>query len=98
VRWDPVTATATVAHDGESRRYVLGVPGDQLVLGDWDGDRVRTPALYRSTTGEVWAFDRWAAEGAPAGARPLGRLEAWRTVRVEHHDGRDVVVAVAPAA
>ena len=92
IRWDAETATATVVQQGETQRFVLGAPGDQLVVGDWDGDRVRTPGLYRSTTGELWVFDRWAVEGEPAGARALGRGAALGRAKVVRRDGRDTIV------
>jgi hypothetical protein len=41
-------------------RFALGRPGDQLVLGDWDGDGRDTPALYSPRSGRVSRFDQWA--------------------------------------
>jgi hypothetical protein len=96
IDWDTETATATVVQHGATQRFVLGAPGDQLLLGDWDGDRVPTPGLYRAGTGELWVFDRWAAEGQPAGARPLERRAALGTARVVRRDGRDTIVVDAP--
>jgi hypothetical protein len=92
VGWDAATATVTVVRDGETRQFVVGAPGDQLLLGDWDGDRVRTPGLYRGATGELWVFDRWAAEGEPAGARPLERRTPLGTARVVRRGDRDTIV------
>jgi hypothetical protein len=92
IRWDAETATATVVQQGETHRFVLGAPGDQLVVGDWDGDRVRTPGLYRSSTGELWVFDRWAVEGEPAGARALERGVVLGRAKVVRRDGRDTIV------
>jgi hypothetical protein len=97
VGWDAETATATVVQQGETHRFVLGAPGDQLLVGDWDGDRVRTPGLYRSTTGELWVFDRWAAAGEPAGARPLERGATLGTARVVRREGRDTIVVEPPS-
>jgi Protein kinase domain len=44
---------------GDPQRIAIGVPGDQIVLGDWNCDGVDTPALYRATAGEVQFFDVW---------------------------------------
>ncbi len=75
---------------GPSRRFALGDPGDQVVLGDWDGDGRDTPALYDPRRGLVVRFDSWAEPGqtltgsfdpAPAG----GRAEVVR------RDGGDTV-------
>lgn len=41
-------------------RFALGQPGDQLVLGDWDGDGRDTPALYSPRSGRISCFDQWA--------------------------------------
>ena len=48
---------------GAQGRFVLGDPGDQLVLGDWDGDGRDTPAIYDPQRGEVVRFDTWAEPG-----------------------------------
>ena len=48
---------------GAQSRFVLGDPGDQLVLGDWDGDGRDTPAIYDPQRGEVVRFDSWAEAG-----------------------------------
>jgi hypothetical protein len=45
---------------GARHRFALGRPGDQLVLGDWDGDGRDTPALYDPFDGTVVRFDGWA--------------------------------------
>ncbi|MGI8685745.1 MAG: serine/threonine-protein kinase [Acidimicrobiales bacterium] len=66
----------------EGRRYELGRPGDHLLVGDWDCDGTRTPALYRPSTGEVFQFDGWADDGLTLAATDGGRVPA---------DGRPVV-------
>lgn len=60
----------------EGRRYELGRAGDALLVGDWDCDGSRTPALYRPATGEVFRFDGWAEEGQALPATDGGRLPA----------------------
>ncbi len=96
IAWDPASATATVRHDGRVETYVIGASGDQLVLGDWNGDGTRTPALYRPSTGEVWAFDRWADEGEGTGARVLGRYATGGVARVAVAGSHDTVAVDPP--
>jgi hypothetical protein len=50
---------------GARPRFSLGRPGDQLLLGDWDGDGVDTPALYDPATGTITRFDGWARADRP---------------------------------
>lgn len=50
--------------DGAPRRWHVGAAGDQVVLGDWDCNGTATAALYQATTGIVFIFDRWPANGA----------------------------------
>ena len=60
-------------------RYELGEPGDEAVVGDWDCDGLRTPALYRPTTGQVFEFASWGdgLRSLPARSSPVvgGRAE-----------------------
>ena len=51
-----------IAHGG--RRYALGQPGDQVVVGDWDCDGTPPPALLRPPPGEVLVFHAWPDAGA----------------------------------
>ncbi len=48
-----VTATGTWMLDGVDPFY-FGLPGDVALLGDWDGDGVKTPGLYRPTVGTAF--------------------------------------------
>ena len=66
----------------EGRHYQVGRPGDLLLLGDWNCDRIDTPALYRPTTGEVFRFDAWAGAGAQVEAVAANRLAAGATPTV----------------
>lgn len=50
-------AGVVIDHDG--RRYRIGWDGDVVVVGDWDCDGTRTPAVLRPTTGDIAVFDRW---------------------------------------
>ena len=71
----PATASAGAVHDrgtgdaGATTRpvldaggvwYELGEPGDVAVVGDSDCDGLRTPSIYRRSTGQVFEFDSWA--------------------------------------
>lgn len=97
VEWDADRAIATVTVAGRARRYAIGSPGDQLLAGDWDGDGARTPALYRTATGEVWEFERWANDDEAVAARLLRTMPAGGVVRVVRDDGRDRLELAAPA-
>ena len=93
--WDATTATATRVVDDTTVTFILGEPGDQVVLGDWDADGLRTPALYRPTAGEVWIFDAWAGAGTPTTAHLVSRVTTAGTLRAIAHDGHDIAVVVA---
>lgn len=71
LRWDgevlEVPAGSTVA----AARYAIGRPGDTLLFGDWDCDRLVTPALHRSAIGQTVVFDEWAEAGQPLEGRTL---------------------------
>ena len=65
VLWWPDRAEADRPDpDGTRHRFAMGRPGDQLLLGDWDGDGRDTPALYDPSSGTVTRFDGWAPSGA----------------------------------
>ena len=82
---------------GPPAGYVLGDPGDQLLVGDWDADGVATPALYRPSTGVLATFGAWpsddggevTAESRDTGIRG-GRAELRR------QPGEPDAVAVTP--
>ncbi len=81
------------------RRFVLGAPGDLLLLGDWDCDGVDTPALYRPTTGTTSYYDSWAPSDAEAlpSSQVEGEAGAEPSAADTDGDGCDEVVLVAPA-
>jgi hypothetical protein len=63
-----VSDTGTVQHAG--RRFAVGAPGDEAVVGDWNCDGEATALVLRPATGEVYAFTAWAGPGhdvPPAG-------------------------------
>jgi hypothetical protein len=49
--------------------YRVGSPGDQVVLGRWRCASQARPALLRPSSGQVWAFDDWAAPGRAVAGR-----------------------------
>jgi hypothetical protein len=75
--------------DGRPRAYRLGRAGDVFVVGDWDGDGVSTPGLYRPSSGEALEYGGWdpGADGAAPAA--VLALPPGRTPSVEHVDGGD---------
>ncbi len=91
VDWRSDQAEAVVTRsDGTITRFQFGDAGDQLVVGDWDGDHRRTPALYRPSSGVVFEFTSWASPGDPqpvAAARRTGTLGGTPSViRAGDHD------------
>jgi hypothetical protein len=53
-------------------RYVVGGPGDLVVLGDWDCDGSPTPSVVRPTDGSVWTFPHWTTGSEVAVAEAVG--------------------------
>ncbi|MBW8826622.1 MAG: hypothetical protein JF603_09775 [Acidobacteria bacterium] len=66
-----------VDHDGELIR--VGVPGDVVIVGDWDCDGVATPALLRRASHAIWSWATWDASPTPRRADP--RAVSLRVVR-----------------
>jgi hypothetical protein len=98
VVWSTTLAEARVPTDQGEVRYLLGSPGDALLLGDWDCDGDDTPGLYRPSTGEAFLFNAWADAGSPlpsAVPQRTGRLGG--TARVDPEGGCDRLV-VDPGA
>jgi hypothetical protein len=46
-----------------NREWLAGAPGDLVTIGDWNCDGLATPALLRSSTGEIFVFESWPAPG-----------------------------------
>lgn len=63
----PVSVDGNVVRRGDER-WVVGAPGDVVVVGDWDCDLEPTPAVLRPRTGGFYVFDGWA-DGPAAPAR-----------------------------
>lgn len=45
---------SAVQFGAESNRFFFGNPGDVPLMGDWDGDGVPTPAMYRPSNGFMY--------------------------------------------
>lgn len=52
-------------------RYAIGVPGDEIVLGNWQCNAQTTLALLRPSTGELFIFDEWPKPGSTSRPRTL---------------------------
>ena len=68
-------------------RYAIGDAGDEVVLGDWDCDGTRTAALLRPSTGDVFVFDAWPADGGEVRATPVTTVGRDSDLRVDDVDG-----------
>jgi hypothetical protein len=64
IEWWPLRAVAEIVEGPATGRFRLGQRGDDLLLGDWDGDGHAEPALYRPTTGELFSWSAWPVDGA----------------------------------
>ncbi|MGH9273971.1 MAG: hypothetical protein ACRDZU_04920 [Acidimicrobiales bacterium] len=105
---EPVLVDGTTVLVG-ARRFEVGRPGDLVVLGDWDCDGSATPAALRPSTGEVFVFSSWAAEGDVL-VRPTVRIPnalaphveasigGCANLVVERADGTRVAVATERSA
>jgi len=81
--------TGWIAVDG--RRYRVGRPGNDLAVGDWDGDGRSTVALLQRGTGQVWSFPTWDPEAAVT-AVPVGDYPGATDLDDTSVDGRDHLV------
>lgn len=70
-----------------ARRWQLGRPGDIVVAGDWSCRGLRTLALLRPATGEVFRFDGWASADRDVVGDPLAQVEGGRAIRPADIDG-----------
>ncbi len=80
VRWvDGVLQAGTA-------RFALGAPGDAWVVGDWDCDGRRTPALLHD--GSLAVFDSWPGPGGELQGRAVASAPGARTLSVVPGPGR----------
>jgi hypothetical protein len=80
VRLWPIEAVEVVGREVRraGERWEVGAEGDVVVVGDWDCDRLPTPAVLRPSTGAVAVFDTWSATGA---ARTVTTIAGASTLR-----------------
>ncbi len=88
---ESIEVDGTAVHVG-TRRFVVGEPGDRIVVGDWDGDQLRTAAVLRPSTGEVFVFRSWTS-AAPVAIGPTARIAGAVELVVERRGDRDVLFA-----
>lgn len=69
--------------------YRLEGPPVDVVVGDWDGDGVDTPAITVDATGVVFAFEAWGAGQSAAIGEPIGAADP---LVVTDPDGLDRVI------
>lgn len=80
---------------GVARRFSMGRPGDELLVGDWGCGSGEAPALYRPSTGQVFIWRAWASPGhplSPARVLDTGALDAVVTVAASGRGCDKVVV------
>lgn len=97
-----IVVEGTVVTVGELR-FEVGQPGDQVAVGDWDGDGLRTAAVLRPATGAVFMFSSWtddadvtvpAVEVVPGGIELVVEDgEAFDGLVVLRSDGSSTTVA-----
>ena len=80
--------------------WAVGRPGDLIAVGDWACDGGSAPALLRPSTGDVFVFPGWAAEGEPVTVEARERLPGAVAIRDEAGDDGcdDLVVDLGTGA
>lgn len=82
---DPLRYAEGVLEAGEAR-WAVGRTGDMVATGDWSCSGLRTLAVLRPSTGEVFRFDRWPASGADASVEPFARVTGATALRAADLD------------
>ena len=72
--------------DAGVARWALGVAGDQVATGDWACQGVRTLALFRPSTGDVFRFDGWATAASDLQAAAVARVQGGQALRAADVD------------
>jgi hypothetical protein len=90
------TAPTAIEFTHEGRRYGLGAPGDIAVLGDWDCDGVRTPALLQRRDGTVAVFDGWPDANASRPAAATASVPGATGLEAVDQDGCDQLRILEP--
>lgn len=76
--------------------FEVGVEHDKVVVGDWDCDGEATVALLRPSSGAVFVFSGWGADGAGSEVAPTTHVPGATALEV-HRDGScDEAVATDP--
>ncbi|MFP5317181.1 MAG: hypothetical protein ACLGI2_02675 [Acidimicrobiia bacterium] len=83
---EAVTFTAGVV-EAAGRRWAVGQEGDVVALGDWACSGVRSLAVLRPSTGDVYAFSSWASAEAEARAPVVSRVAGGQALRSADLDG-----------
>ena len=76
--------------------YEVALPGDTLVIGDWDCDRIDTPAVFRPSTRQIFVYPRWASAGTPVPADEVPSPASTRTIEAARRGSCDELVAIGP--
>jgi hypothetical protein len=64
-------------------QYLVGEPGDVVVLGRWRCGPTALPAVLRPATGQLWTFAHWPAAGQTVAPRLLmSGIDGARSLRV----------------
>ena len=93
---DALTFVGGVLTAGDAE-WSVGQPGDQVAVGDWSCRGLRTLALFRPSTGDVFRLDEWAETDRPITATALARIEmgvAIRAADLDHDGCHELVVDV----
>ena len=85
---DPATGDGLLL-DHQGRRYRVGREGDVVVLGDWNCDGDRTPAVLRPVTGEIAVFDSWPDADGSISVPASWNLESAHGLAAESDDRCD---------
>lgn len=91
----PITVEGRVVSVGDTR-FEVGMPGDQVVVGDWRCDNQATPALLRPTTGEIFVFPKWTAADADVTVPASTVVEGADGLRGERRGTCDALLATRP--
>jgi hypothetical protein len=87
---EPVEVAGQEVRSG-GHAWTVGSEGDVIAVGDWDCDRLPTPAVLRPGTGAVAVFDRWATEDTVTEARPVDVVAGGVQLRAGERCGELVV-------
>jgi tRNA A-37 threonylcarbamoyl transferase component Bud32 len=68
-------------------RWAVGEADDAVAVGDWSCSGIRSLAVLRTSTGEVFAFTGWATPDHDVGAPLLARVAGARALRAADLDG-----------